>query len=154
MSKDFIYKILAEISDPEIPVISIIDLGVVRDVIIDDSERVEVVITPTYSGCPAMKQIESDIVSTLTAHGFSNVKVKYSIFPPWTTEWLNESTKEKLKNFGIAPPEHSGTRNSTVNCPFCNSDKTVLKSRFSSTACKELHYCNECNQPFEKFKCH
>jgi ring-1,2-phenylacetyl-CoA epoxidase subunit PaaD len=154
-----IFEILHEVKDPEIPVIDCIELGIIRNVkIIED--KVIVDITPTYSGCPAMKEIEDDVKATLHRHGFVNSQVNLVFSPAWTTDWITESGKQKLKEYGIAPPKkvsdepqklfQIGKKN--TQCPFCNSMSTVLKSEFSSTACKALHYCNSCQQPFERFK--
>ena len=141
---------------------SIFDLGIVRSIFYNiDLKQVEVVITPTYSGCPAMKIIEKDIKNALKSSGYENIDVKYQLHPPWTTDFINDDAKQKLIKYGIAPPEKRiralGTGHSKfekVKCPFCNSENTLLRSYFSSTACKELHFCNNCKQPFEKFKCH
>jgi ring-1,2-phenylacetyl-CoA epoxidase subunit PaaD len=159
--KETILDRLSQISDPEIPVVNIIEMGMIRDVVINEDE-IKVILTPTYSGCPAMRQIEDDIYTVLVKNGFSEVKVETVLSPAWTTDWMSEGTKEKLKNYGIAPPVKSNSENifniiSTnplVNCPFCGSDKTEMKSYFGSTACKSLYYCQTCQQPFEHFKCH
>jgi ring-1,2-phenylacetyl-CoA epoxidase subunit PaaD len=162
IDKDKIWSLLKEIPDPEVPAINIVELGVVRDVIIHD-DSLEIVITPTYSGCPAMKMVEEDIQATLKEKGFGNVKIKTIFSPPWTTDWMSDDTKAKLKSYGIAPPDKLSSeqlfpflteKKKTIACPFCNSENTVLKSQFGSTACKALYYCNDCQQPFEQFKCH
>jgi len=170
ISKENIYKLLSEIPDPEIPVITIKDLGVLRDVIVNGNE-VEIFITPTYSGCPAMKQIEDDIVSTLKKNGVEKVKLKTVFHPAWTTDWLTDEAKEKLRKYGIAPPvplslrrgvspkglseESSGLlRRGEVNCPHCGSENTEMVSQFGSTACKALYKCLDCKEPFDYFKCH
>lgn len=155
-----IFEFLEEITDPEIPVVNIVELGIVRDVRYQ-SDSLQVDITPTYSGCPAMKVIESAIFSTLQEKGFENVVIKTVFSPPWTTDWLTEEAKQKLKEYGIAPPEKTGestwipfsNKNKKVSCPFCDSPQTELTSEFGSTACKSLYYCNNCEQPFEHFKC-
>ena len=158
-SKAEIFEILAEIKDPEVPVLDIVELGVVRDATFE-KETLRIDITPTYSGCPAMHAIEDEIVSTLHAKGFENVVVKKVFSPVWTTDWLSEDAKKKLKEYGIAPPGKTSEENPltdncirTVRCPFCDSPNTELKSQFGSTACKALYYCNTCTQPFEHFKC-
>ncbi len=160
ISKEKIFEVLAEIKDPEVPVLDIVELGIVRDVAFE-KETLRVDITPTYSGCPAMQAIEDEIISTLHAKGFENVVVKKVFSPIWTTDWLSEDAKKKLKEYGIAPPEKTSEENplatdnntKTTRCPFCNSIDTELKSQFGSTACKALYYCNACSQPFEHFKC-
>lgn len=157
--KESIMRFLAEIPDPEIPVISIVDLGVVREVN-PDGENVEIIITPTYSGCPAMKQMEDDIRKTLTERGFKGVTITTTYNPPWTTDWLSEASKQKLQKYGIAPPEESTSDKSfitgqpkTITCPHCKSKNTVLVSQFGSTACKALYKCNHCLEAFDYFKC-
>jgi ring-1,2-phenylacetyl-CoA epoxidase subunit PaaD len=161
VTREDLLEVLAEIKDPELPVIDIVELGIVRDVTIDgNSIRVDV--TPTYSGCPAMQVIEHDIVEALEARGFSDVKVKNVLSPAWTTDWLSDATKEKLRVYGIAPPmtlaDDSGSlvmlrrARPTVACPYCGLSNTEEKSEFGSTACKAIHFCNSCNQPFDYFK--
>lgn len=159
-TKEKIIEYLEEITDPEIPVVNIVELGIVRETQVK-ANQVEVKITPTYSGCPAMKVIENSIVSTLKEKGFENVVIKTIFSPPWTTDWLTDEAKQKLREYGIAPPEKSGklnwmpfsNTNKKVSCPFCDSPQTDLTSEFGSTACKSLYYCNNCQQPFEHFKC-
>lgn len=149
---------LKEVFDPEVPVLSIVDLGIVRDVKIS-SEGTEIVITPTYTGCPAMKVIEDDITSKLHSKGITDFKITTVLSPAWTTDWLTEEGKQKLKDFGIAPPEGTADKNvlfgepKKVHCPHCNSLNTVMKSQFGSTACKALYFCNDCLEPFDYFKC-
>lgn len=154
-----ILTLLSQIPDPEIPVISITDLGIIRNVTID-CQHIEVTITPTYSGCPAMKQIEDDVRSLLLKNGFESVNVKTVFHPPWTTDWIPEEAKEKMRQYGIAPPEHTTEDKSwltgkvkTVMCPRCKSTHTILKSQFGSTACKALYQCQDCLEPFDYFKC-
>lgn len=145
--------------DPEVPALSILDLGIVREVEISD-DHIQVDVTPTYSGCPAMKTIENEIISALRSKGFNNVSIRTVYSPVWTTDWLTEQAKEKLKNYGIAPPAKGADEEfiplmlsaEQVSCPYCNSADTVLRSRFGSTACKSLYFCNSCKQPFEYFK--
>lgn len=150
MNKERILELLSTIPDPEIPVITIKDLGVLRDVIVKENE-VEVVITPTYSGCPAMKQIEQDIISTLKEKGITNVKVRMTYHPAWTTDWMSEKAKEKLRRYGIAPP--APRTKLPISCPRCNSQNTTLVSQFGSTACKALYKCLDCKEAFDYFKC-
>jgi ring-1,2-phenylacetyl-CoA epoxidase subunit PaaD len=153
-----IWKLLDSVMDPEVPVISIVDLGIVREVRMSGNEVV-VTITPTYSGCPAMDYIENDIRQTLAKEGFDQVKIETVLSPPWTTDWLSESARVKLKNFGIAPPEGSVDKSSLlaeakdIQCPLCNSRKTEMISQFGSTACKALYKCLDCLEPFDYFKC-
>ncbi len=151
-------EILSNVCDPEIPVLTIDDLGIIRDIIEKDDE-VEVVITPTYSGCPAMNMIEVNIKSALQEHGYQKIKVTTVLSPAWTTDWLSESGKQKLKAYGIAPPIGSvekadllGERD--IECPQCNSTNTEMLSQFGSTACKSLFRCKDCLEPFDYFKCH
>lgn len=149
---------LAEIPDPEVPVVSIVELGMIRDVTVDQG-AVEVSVAPTYSGCPATEVIEHDISAKLEQHGVANVSVKRVLSPPWTTDWISEAGREKLKAYGIAPPTGSANRQSlmrgeqVVPCPRCNSARTTLVSEFGSTACKASWKCEECLEPFEYFKC-
>ena len=153
-SKESIFSLL-----PEIPVISIVELGVIRDVIISGKD-IEVIITPTYSGCPAMKQMEDDVRKKMQEQGFENIKITTVYNPAWTTDWLSEEAKLKLQKYGIAPPEESTTDKSFltgkpkhVTCPRCKSKNTVMISQFGSTACKALYKCNECLEVFDYFKC-
>lgn len=155
-----ILNILSEIPDPEIPVITIVELGVIRDAKDLGNGSVEISITPTYSGCPAMKQMEDDVVSTLKQHGYKDVKVKMIYSPAWTTDWLSAEAKRKLQEYGIAPPEESTSdksfitgKHKAVTCPRCKSKNTSLISQFGSTACKALYKCNDCLESFDYFKC-
>lgn len=154
-----IWKWLEEVTDPEVPVLTIVDLGVVRAVEVKD-EKVEVIITPTYSGCPAMDVIGQNIRQTLANKGVKNPKVTLVLSPAWTTDWMSAQGKEKLKAYGIAPPmEESADKMvlfstpKPVPCPRCNSTHTKLVSQFGSTACKALHQCKDCLEPFDYFKC-
>ena len=143
---DHIWQLLNTIPDPEIPAISIVELGVIRD--IKFSERsYKILITPTYSGCPAVKAFTDDIKKCLKENGIRNFKLKLVYSPAWTTEWMTDATKEKLRKYGIAPPSN------IVICPQCKSENTTLISEFGSTACKSLFKCDECLEPFEFFKC-
>ncbi|MEI8138124.1 MAG: 1,2-phenylacetyl-CoA epoxidase subunit PaaD [Bacteroidota bacterium] len=158
-TKESIFSLLSEIPDPEIPVISIIELGVIRDVIFSGKD-IEVIITPTYSGCPAMKQMEDDVRKKMEEQGFENIKIITVYNPAWTTDWLSADAKLKLQKYGIAPPEESTTDKSflsgkpkNVTCPRCKSKNTVMISQFGSTACKALYKCNECLEVFDYFKC-
>ena len=159
--KKLLYRYLERITDPEIPVLSIIDLGIVRDVILSD-EKIEVVITPTYTGCPAMDMITGLIKMELNAIGYKNVVVTSILSPAWTTDWMTETGKEKLKQYGIAPPpakqqvchQELFAPYEVIACPRCNSLRTTRISEFGSTACKALYQCNDCQEPFDLFKCH
>ncbi len=151
--------LLEEVTDPEIPVLSVLDLGVVRDVRKLES-GVEVTITPTYSGCPAMDMIEFEIRAALARAGYDPVTVKTVLSPAWTTDWLTEEGKRKLFEYGIAPPEKpSGSKralfseDSGIRCPNCKSLNTERISEFGSTACKALYRCVDCREPFDYFKC-
>ena len=159
LSPDEVYGVLNTVMDPEVPVISVVELGIVRDVAIQD-EAVTITITPTYSGCPAMHEIEADIRTALLKRGVRDVKVKLVLSPAWTTDWIGPEAREKLRAYGIAPPgraEPQGLITLTrarapVPCPFCGSSDTRLQSEFGSTACKAIHVCNSCRQPFDEFK--
>lgn len=162
LSKEKIWTWLEEVIDPEIPVLNVVEMGIVRDVEIDDDE-VTVRITPTYSGCPAMNAIEMEIHKKLNEKEVSSFKVLTDFKESWTTDWMTEHAKKKLKEYGIAPPEKTEENDDflsslkgsqkIVPCPYCDSLVTVLQSEFGSTACKSLYYCNGCEQPFEHFKC-
>ena len=159
---DKIMDLLGGIPDPEVPVLSILDLGIVRDVRLYPPSGVSVFITPTYNGCPALDVIRMTIRMSLEAEGFTPVEIKTTLSPPWTTEWLSEEALEKLKAFGIAPPNPVPTvchldlfaRDEGVACPRCGSFHTELISRFGSTACKALYRCLDCKEPFDYFKSH
>ena len=150
-----IWEILETVCDPEIPVLSVIDMGIVRDVKLNN-EEVEIIITPTYSGCPAMDAISMDIRLKLIEQGFNKLKISSVISPAWTTDWMSESGKQKLKEYGIAPPVNRSADESErmIECPQCHSHNTKLLSQFGSTACKALYQCNDCKEPFDYFKCH
>jgi ring-1,2-phenylacetyl-CoA epoxidase subunit PaaD len=158
---------LAEVADPEIPVISVVDLGIVRDVAFH-GEACVVTITPTYSGCPAMQVISETISAALQAQGVQQVRLESRLSPAWTTDWMSEAGKAALKGYGIAPPtqqaiDTSGLRGGVkrgafvppvVACPNCGSAHTALTSQFGSTPCKALYKCLDCREPFDYFKCH
>ena len=151
INESTIYQLLEKVTDPEIPVISIQDLGILREVNIENG-HIEVVITPTYSGCPAMLEIEKNINNTLKEEGIENFKITTILSPPWTTDWMSEEGKRKLNEYGIAPP--NPTNEEDIQCPHCGSQNTQLVSQFGSTACKSLFKCNDCLEPFDYFKCH
>lgn len=148
----------SEVVDPEIPVLTIEDLGVLRDVEVTQSGRVIVTITPTYTGCPAMNMFEMDIQVALAKAGFEEVEVKTVLDPAWTTDWLTQEAHKKLEKFGIAPPKGKAGRRALfgeeqVSCPKCGSEQTERVSEFGSTACKALYRCKSCAEPFDYFKC-
>lgn len=157
-TKENIIELLKDVYDPEIPILNIVEMGILRDVVFD-KEKVIISITPTYSGCPAMKAIEDEIIDFLFAEGIEKVEVKKDYSPPWTTDWFTDEVKKKLKEYGISPPnilsEQSTGNNflKEIPCPYCNSANTDLTSEFGSTSCKSIHFCNNCIQPFEHFKC-
>ncbi len=157
---DDIIQLLRQVKDPEVPVLDVVEMGMVREVRIN-GDTVEVDITPTYTGCPAMQVIEEQIQQTLQEAGIQEVAIRTVLHPPWTTEWMPESARRKLREYGIAPPQKIGQAESnpfveqdrTVPCPYCGADDTRRTSEFGSTPCKALYYCNACRQPFEHFKC-
>lgn len=160
-SKEYVYELLEQVKDPEVPVLSILDLGIVRDIVLDDADSsIKVVITPTYSGCPAMDVIGMNIRMALAGRGFSRVDVALQLKPAWTTDWMTEAGKEQLKAYGIAPPQRLAKNGlglfeeDAIPCPHCNSTDTTLVSGFGATSCKALYKCNSCGEPFEHFKCH
>ena len=145
--------------DPEIPVLTIADLGVLREVTLRDDGGVEVAITPTYSGCPAMNMIAFEVAIALERAGFANASVRTVLSPAWTTDWMSEDGRRKLKDYGIAPPLPASSRRALfgiqqVQCPQCGSRDTELLSEFGSTSCKALWRCRSCREPFDYFKCH
>tara|TARA_B100001540_G_scaffold289888_1_gene286196 strand:- start:47 stop:499 length:453 start_codon:yes stop_codon:yes gene_type:complete len=141
-----IWNILGSVPDPEIPVISVVELGVIRNVEYIENEYI-ISVTPTYSGCPAVKTFQDDIKTQLKKNDIDNFKIDIVYKPAWTTDWMTKETKQKLKKYGIAPPEK------IIECPQCNSKKIELISEFGATACKSMHKCTECLEPFEHFKC-
>ena len=147
----------ASVTDPEIPVLTIDDLGVLRDVTLRDGV-VTVTITPTYTGCPAMNMIAVEIETALAQAGFPMVRVQQTLSPAWTTDWMTEAGREKLHAYGIAPPPGTGRHalfgQDRPACPLCGSTETETISAFGSTACKSLHRCLTCREPFDAFKCH
>jgi ring-1,2-phenylacetyl-CoA epoxidase subunit PaaD len=160
-TKEKILSILETVTDPEVPVLSVIDLGIVRDVVLHNEDEVEVIITPTYSGCPAMDVITMNIRIALSTLGFINIKITNALSPAWTTDWMSEEGKQKLKDYGIAPPTPKQQvcneklfAEEAIPCPHCNSWHTHRVSEFGSTACKALYVCDDCKEPFDYFKCH
>ena len=162
LSKSEIWSHLEQVIDPEIPVLNVVEMGIVRNVEIEE-DRVIVKITPTYSGCPAMNAIEMEINKKLEEIGIESFEVITDFSESWTTDWMTNHAKKKLKNYGIAPPgktEESSdflsslkSSKKIIPCPYCDSLDTKLQSEFGSTACKSQYYCNSCSQPFEHFKC-
>ncbi|GAA0683115.1 phenylacetate-CoA oxygenase subunit PaaJ [Marinobacterium maritimum] len=152
-----LWDLLDQVKDPEVPVLSIWDLGILRDVE-RDGDRVVVTITPTYSGCPAMNTITDDVIAALKASGYDDVEVKTKLSPAWSSEWMSPEGRRKLRNYGIAPPEDADldedglTPDAHAQCPHCGSRNTRRISEFGSTACKALFQCNDCNEPFDYFK--
>ena len=162
LSREDVLEILEEVKDPEVPVLSVVELGIVRDVEVSQ-DVVTIRITPTYSGCPAMRVIEEDIRAALALHGVATIRLETVYAPAWTTDWLSDEAKRKLEAYGIAPPGpapneslvsliRAPSRLECPNCPYCHSRNTELRSEFGSTACKAIGYCHACMQPFEIFK--
>jgi ring-1,2-phenylacetyl-CoA epoxidase subunit PaaD len=153
-----IWEILQLVEDPEIPYLNVVEMGIVRDVRV--TPQIEVIITPTYSGCPAMKSIEEDIKEALAENGYPHALVTTVLAPAWTTDWMTDDALSKLRMNGIAPPERGASdkgllmgRIRDIACPRCFSKDTTMISQFGSTACKALYKCNDCLEPFDHFKC-
>jgi ring-1,2-phenylacetyl-CoA epoxidase subunit PaaD len=150
---------IADVCDPEIPVLTLFDLGVIRTIEFGDDGAVEIMITPTYSGCPAMNVMAIDLQTALMKAGFDNARIQTSLSPTWTTDWMSSEGRQKLLAYGIAPPAAKASRRAlfgeddTLACPRCKSTKTVKMSEFGSTACKSLWRCESCLEPFDAFKC-
>jgi ring-1,2-phenylacetyl-CoA epoxidase subunit PaaD len=159
-TRDALLAVLDEVMDPEVPVLSVRELGIVRDVEVGDDGAVTVTVTPTYSGCPAIRVIEQDIVAALDRAGYPGARIRTTYAPAWTTDWIAPQAKAKLKAYGIAPPGRAESgdlvqllrRREAVQCPYCDSYDTELRSEFGSTACKSVSWCRSCRQPFEEFK--
>lgn len=155
-----IYSCLASVADPEVPVLSILDLGIVREVIINEQDEVTIIITPTYSGCPAMDVISMNIRFSLLSIGVTKTTIQYQLSPAWTTDWMSDEGKEKLRAYGIAPPHRKSKdalalfEEEATPCPKCGSTNTEMTSQFGATSCKALFRCRSCQEPFEYFKCH
>lgn len=158
MTAEHIWNLLEDVKDPEVPVLTVVDLGVVRAVNKLENKRWEIVITPTYSGCPAMQVIEEDIIKRLSEEDIE-AEVKLVLSPAWTTDWISENGKKKLQEYGIAPPEDEVDKSvlfgepSKITCPNCKSKNTKMVSQFGSTACKAHYTCKDCLEPFDYFKC-
>ena len=161
-SRSDVLAVLDGVMDPEVPVLSVRELGIVRDVSVDDAGSVTVTVTPTYSGCPAIQVIEDDIIAALHSAGVADVQVRTIYAPAWTTDWIAPEARAKLKAYGIAPPGPSEIgglvqlmrARAAVQCPYCDSLDTEVRSEFGSTACKSVQWCRACGQPFEGFKTH
>jgi ring-1,2-phenylacetyl-CoA epoxidase subunit PaaD len=157
VSREQVLEWLADVPDPEIPVVSIMDLGIVRDV--QCNGHVVVSLAPTYSGCPATEAIEANVIAALQERGIVDVSIKRVLSPPWTTDWISAAGCEKLRDYGIAPPAQGASKRDllgaeqAVPCPRCASQETELVSEFGSTACKASYRCTDCLEPFEYFKC-
>jgi ring-1,2-phenylacetyl-CoA epoxidase subunit PaaD len=168
ITADRVWSWLGEVPDPEIPVISVVDLGIVRDVAVADDGACVVTITPTYSGCPAMEVIAEDVERVLRARGIDRLRIVTRLSPAWTTDWMSDAGKAALKGYGIAPPvqqvidisaltrgvKRHAIEQPEVACPHCGSTHTRLTSQFGSTPCKALYQCLDCREPFDYFKCH
>ncbi len=155
--KKQIWDWLADVPDPEIPIVSVVDLGMIRKVNVRN-DAVEIEVSPTYSGCPATEVIESSILAKLNDEGLAAVSIRRVLSPPWTTDWISEAGREKLRQYGIAPPVGSASKREllgkgAVHCPRCGGGQTTVVSEFGSTACKASYKCDECLEPFEYFKC-
>ena len=159
LTTEQIHAWLQDVKDPEVPVLSILDLGIVRDVAVNEGS-VTVKITPTYSGCPAMDVIAIGIRMALAGHGIKQLTIEPQLSPAWTTDWMTEEGKRKLKEYGIAPPNRKAFtalglfETEEIECPRCNSHLTTLVSQYGPTSCKALYKCEDCKEPFEHFKCH
>lgn len=156
LSEHEVWDALKDITDPEIPVLSLVDMKIVRDVKID-GDKVHVTMTPTFAGCPAIYQMKSDIEEKLRELGFEKINVELSFKEPWSTEMLDGEARAKLETFGITPPtKHNGNPtgaiNAEVKCPYCKSKDTTMENPFGPTLCRMIYYCNSCQQPFERFK--
>lgn len=153
-----IWNLLEGVFDPEVPILTVVDLGVVRSVSVKNNS-IHIIITPTYSGCPAMKVIEEDILSLLKEHGHENVSIELVLAPAWTTDWISEKGRQNLKEYGIAPPADEVDKSvlfaepPVIQCPICDSKNTKMVSQFGSTACKAHYQCKDCLEPFDYFKC-
>ena len=160
-TREVVLAVLDTVMDPEVPVLSVRELGIVRDVEVDGDGAVTVVVTPTYSGCPAIDVIERDILAALHAGGIAEARIRTVYSPPWTSDWIPEPARAKLKAYGIAPPSGVAQGGDLVQllraprapqCPYCDSRDTEVRSEFGSTACKSICWCRSCGQPFEEFK--
>lgn len=157
MNIDQVWQTLNTISDPEIPVVTLVEMGIVREVEIGEGDAVTVTITPTFAGCPAMHVMQQDIRRALSEQGATQVQVKTQLAPAWTSDWISDEARAKLNSFGLAPPiKHNGDVQlimlDLAKCPRCNSRNTRLQNSFGSTLCRSIYTCNNCKEPFEQFK--
>ncbi|MCA9991787.1 MAG: phenylacetate-CoA oxygenase subunit PaaJ [Ardenticatenaceae bacterium] len=151
-----VWQALEAVKDPEIPVVSVVEMGIVRQVNVDH-DHVRVQMTPTFSGCPALQVMRDEIEAEVRRVGAAEVTVETILSPPWSTDWITEEARQKLRAFGLAPPPRHGgnlavTFFEVVACPYCDSNNTSVKNTFGSTLCRAIYYCNDCQQPFEQFK--
>jgi len=151
-----IFKLLDQVKDPEIPVLSIVELEIIREVL-PKADKILVRMTPTYSGCPAIEVMQAEVRECLEKAGFKTVEIELIYSPAWSSQWLGEEARSKLKQYGIAPPNTQSTlvgigASKVTLCPYCDSKKTEIRSEYGSTSCKALHYCLDCQEPFEEFK--
>lgn len=156
LNESLVWQLLDDVKDPEIPVVSVVEMGIIREVQVAGG-NVRVVMTPTFSGCPALETMRSDIEERLHQAGAQQVDVSLTLSPPWTSDWITAEARQKLKDFGLAPaPQFAGSLElawlDVVTCPDCDSQDTVLKNSFGSTLCRAIYFCNACQQPFEQFK--
>lgn len=156
LTSEYIWSLLYKVKDPEIPVVSIVDLGIIRTVKVE-GRKATVILTPTFAGCPALYAIRDDVLSALLQAGITEADVRYSFSPPWSSDDLTPQARQKLKEFGIAPPtSHQGLIGLEellpAPCPYCDSTDTTLKNEFGPALCRRIYFCNHCNQPFEQFK--
>lgn len=156
LSEEAVWQALEAVCDPEIPVVSVVEMGIVRHVAVT-GDAVQVTITPTFSGCPALHVMQADIAAAVYALGAVEVDVHTTLHPPWSSDWISDGAREKLKQFGLAPPpRHHGnipvTFYEAVACPYCDSHNTIIKNSFGPTLCRAIYYCDNCQQPFEQFK--
>jgi ring-1,2-phenylacetyl-CoA epoxidase subunit PaaD len=161
LTGDDIWQALHEVKDPEIPVVSVVEMGIVRDIMVSadatSGDTVTIMITPTFAGCPALHVMRADIERRVRALGVVSVTVETVLHPPWSSDWITEAGRRKLKAFGLAPPPRHGgnlpvTFYEPVTCPYCDSSDTAIKNTFGPTLCRAIYYCNGCRQPFEQFK--
>ncbi len=156
LTTSLIWKVLEDVKDPEIPVVSLVEMGIVREVVVD-GQIVVVKLTPTFAGCPALQVMINDVEDQIRQLGAEDVKVEIVLTPPWSSDWITPEARGKLKLFGLAPPPlHGGRVELTFFevpvCPYCDSKNTVVKNDFGPTLCRSIHYCKQCQQPFEQFK--
>lgn len=156
LTADQVWQTLDQVKDPELPIVSVVELGIVRAVLVS-GYAVIITMTPTFSGCPALEAMKSDMVARLGLAGAKSVEIRTVLAPPWTSDWITDAAREKLRAFGLAPPpRHEGNWERLLSdgaaCPYCGSHATTLKNSFGPTLCRALYYCNNCQQPFEQFK--